>query len=55
MPDRPTSLNLRDRIQALLDLIPVAGDEDEFDPFAEQREDPPPAEEGDDRVHASGE
>jgi hypothetical protein len=26
-------------------------DEDEFDPFAEYREDPPPEYEGDDRVH----
>jgi hypothetical protein len=28
-----------------------AADEDEFDPFAGQQEDPPPGNEGDDRVH----
>jgi hypothetical protein len=48
-------MSLRDRITALLEPIPVAGDEDEFDPFAEAKEDPPPDEEGDDRLHATSE
>jgi hypothetical protein len=26
-------------------------DEDEFDPFADRQEDPPPESEGDDRIH----
>jgi hypothetical protein len=45
-------MTLRDRIKALLEPIPLVGDEDEFDPFAPARKDPPPDEEGDDSVHA---
>jgi hypothetical protein len=46
-------MSLRDRIKAVLAPIPVVGDEDEFDPFAPAREDPPPeGDEGDDSVHA---
>jgi hypothetical protein len=45
-------MTLRDRLKALLEPIPVVGDDDEFDPFAEDAEDAPPESEGDDRVHA---
>jgi hypothetical protein len=45
-------MTLRDRIKALLEPIPLVGDEDEFDPFAPAREDPPEGAEGDDSVHA---
>jgi hypothetical protein len=42
-------MTIRDRIKALLRPLPTVGEDDEFDPFAGERHDPPPAEEGDDR------
>ena len=46
---------LRDRIDALLRLIPVVGPkEEEFDPFAEVEPETYADFEGDDRVHARG-
>jgi hypothetical protein len=34
--------------------LPLTPDEDEFDPFAGESLDSPPADEGDDRVHEGG-
>lgn len=41
---------LRDALKA----TPLVGEDDEFDPFAGRETEPPPADEGDDRVHADG-
>lgn len=44
---------LRDRIDALLRLVPVIGpEEEEFDPFADVDPETRADDEGDDRVHA---
>lgn len=46
-------MTLGERLKALLQPLPIVGPDDEFDPFAPAREDPPPEEaEGDDSVHA---
>jgi hypothetical protein len=43
-----------DSVRAAVRDLPLTADEDEFDPFAGQTLDPPPADEGDDRVHVEG-
>lgn len=40
-----------DAARAAVRDLPVTADEDEFDPFAGRTLDPPPSEEGDDRIH----
>ena len=45
-------MTLADRLKRLLEPLPVVGPDDEYDPFAPAREDPPPEQEGDDTVHA---
>ncbi|HEY7196076.1 MAG TPA: hypothetical protein VH306_02705 [Gaiellaceae bacterium] len=43
-----------DSVRATIRKLPVTEEEDEFDPFAGKQVDSPPADEGDDRVHADG-
>ena len=45
-------MRLRDRIKALIEPLPFTADQDEFDPFSESKEDPPPEHEGDDSALA---
>jgi hypothetical protein len=40
-----------DSVRATVRDLPMTADEDEFDPFAGETLDPPPADEGDDRAH----
>lgn len=44
-------MGVTDTTRAAVRDLPVTADEDEFDPFAGETLDPPPAEEGDDRAH----
>ena len=47
-------MGVTESVQAALRDVPLTPDEDEFDPFAGDSLDPPPRDEGDDRVHADG-
>lgn len=47
-------MGIIDSARATIRDLPVTADEDEFDPFAGESLDPPPADEGDDRVHEDG-
>ena len=47
-------MGVNDSVRAALRDLPVTEDEDEFDPFAGESLDPPPADEGDDRAHEDG-
>ncbi len=44
-------MGVTDSIRTALRDLPLTADEDEFDPFAGESTDSPPADEGDDRVH----
>lgn len=44
-------MGVTDSIRAAARELPLTADEDEFDPFAGESPDPPPTDEGDDRVH----
>jgi hypothetical protein len=47
-------MGVPDYVRASVRDLPVTADEDEFDPFAGKSLDPPPPDEGDDRVHEEG-
>ncbi len=47
-------MGVTDAVRAALRDLSVTADEDEFDPFAGESLDPPPPDEGDDRVHEEG-
>jgi hypothetical protein len=47
-------MGVTDSVRAAARDLPPTADEDEFDPFAGETLDEPPADEGDDRVHEEG-